>query len=154
MSSDVATALGAAFVASILTITGSLLVARYQAHRAAEQERLRREHENEQARLADQRTLRDAKRERLRGDYVALIFANNTILSASMQLMLLEAGDTTEARQGRLRDQLAQATDDLGGVIARLKLETGTEYLLEAYGRVRGLWFTYQLRGIRGGRQA
>lgn len=144
MSSDVATALGAAFVASILTIIGARWVAGFQAKKTAEQERERREHERGQARVADERSLRDAKRERLRVDYVSITYAAEGIRSAAKQLMLLERGDTPEAREERLRAQLDEATEDLGRATVRLKLEDGTQHLLDAYQRVRAHWFTYQ----------
>lgn len=144
MSSDVATALGAAFVASILTIIGARWVAGFQAKKTAEQEQLRWDHERAQARRADERSLRDAKRERLRVDYVSIAYAAESIRSASHQLMLLERGDTPEAREGRLRDLLEEATEDLGRATVRLKLEEGTQHLLDAYQQVRVLWFTYQ----------
>jgi hypothetical protein len=144
VSSDVATALGAAFVASILTIIGSLLVARFQARKAAVQEELRRTHEREQARLADERALRDAKRERLRVDYVALTFAADNFLSASKQLVILWAGDTEEARGQRIQDQLESATENIGRAMIRLTLEEGTQHIVDTYRRTRGLWFQFQ----------
>ena len=133
MSSEVATALGAAFVASILTTVGSRWIAGFQARK-----------QREQARLADERSLRDAKRERLRGDYVALTFAADAFLSASKQLAVLWAGDTPEARAERIQDQLEEATADLEWATIRLRLEEGTQSIVEAFQRVRGLWFTYQ----------
>jgi hypothetical protein len=144
VSSEVATALGAAFVASILTTVGSRWIAGFQAKKAAGVDKIRRDHEREQARLADARSLRDDKRERLQIDYVAVAFAAENILSVSKQLALLEAGDTLEEREKRLRAQLEEATDDLGRATIRLKLEEGTQHLLDAYQRVRSLWFTYQ----------
>ncbi len=144
MSSEVATALGSAFVASILTTIGSRWIAGFQAKKSGHQEQLRRDHEREQARLADERSLRDAKRERLRGDYVALTFAADNFLSASKQLAMLWAGDTPEARAERIQAQPEEATADLGRATIRLRLEEGTQSIVEAYQRVRGLWFTYQ----------
>jgi hypothetical protein len=123
---------------------GARLIAGVQATKAAAQEDLRRAHERDQARLADQRALRDAKRERLRDDYVAIAYAADNGLSVSKQLMLLLAGDTPEARQRRLSAQLEEATDNLGRAAIRLKLEQGTQHVLEAYNGVRALWFTYQ----------
>jgi hypothetical protein len=89
MSSDVAVPLIAAFVASILTIV-----------------------ERDQARREDERRLRDAKRERLREDYVSVVLAAETIGSVAKQLMLLERGDKPEARAERLQRQLEVATED------------------------------------------
>ena len=143
MPSEVATALGAAFVASILTTVGSRWIAGFQAKKSGEQEQLRRDHERDQARLADERTLRDAKRERLRGDYAAIAFAAESLRGAAKQLVMLLAGDRPEDRDGRLQQQLQDATADLGRASTRLRLEEGTEPVIEAYQRVRSLWFTY-----------
>jgi hypothetical protein len=132
VSSDVATALGAAFVASILTITGSLLVARYQARRAADQ-----------GRLADQRLLRDAKRERLRRDYEDVAFAADTIRGAANELSALFRGDTVDERNERINRRLADATEELARPILRLRLEVGTEPIIEHYQALRAAWFEY-----------
>jgi hypothetical protein len=86
----------------------------------------------EQARLGDERSLRDAKRERLRVDYVALTFAADNFLSASKQLIVIWAGDTPEERQGRIEKQLNEATQDLGRATIRLKLEEGTQSIIDA----------------------
>src|SRR5438093_1070854 len=59
VSADVATVLGSAFTAAILTTFASRWIAGFQARKYAAQEDLRRTHETEQARLADQRSLRD-----------------------------------------------------------------------------------------------
>jgi hypothetical protein len=75
MSSDVAAVLGAAFGAAILASIGSYGVARFAANRDAEQRKLDREEARVEARRADERNLRDAKRERLRRDYEAVAFA-------------------------------------------------------------------------------
>jgi hypothetical protein len=143
VSSGVATALGAAFVASILTITGSLLVARYQARRAAEQEDLRRQHEREGSRLADERSLRDAKRERLRRDYEHVAFAADTIRGAANELLALFRGDTVDERNERINQRLADATEELARPILRLRLEVGTEPIIEHYQALRAAWFEY-----------
>jgi len=47
----------------------------------------------------------------------------------------LGAGDTEEARNERVQNRLATATEDLGKVLARLQLE-GDDTLVEAYRRV------------------
>ena len=143
VSSDVATALGAAFVASILTITGSLLVARYQARRAAEQEKLRRQYEREGSRHADERSLRDAKRERLRRDYEDVAFAADTIRGAANELLALFRGDTVDERNERINRRLADATEELARPILRLRLEVGTEPIIEHYQALRAAWFEY-----------
>jgi hypothetical protein len=143
VSSEVATALGAAFVASVLTTIGSRWIAGFQSKNAAAQEQLRRDHERLEARVADERSLRDAKRERLRGDYVAISFAAENIIGASMQLVTMFAGDTAEARAERVQAQLEDATADLGRALTRLKLEEA-QAIVDAYQRVRALWFTYQ----------
>jgi hypothetical protein len=141
VSSEVATALGSAFVASILTTIGSRWIAGFQANKSGHQEQLRRDHEREQGRLGDERSLRDAKRERLRADYVAVTFAADNFLSASKQLIVLWAGDTPEDRRGRIEKQLNDATEDLGRATIRLKLEEGTQSIIDAYERVRSLSF-------------
>lgn len=144
MSSDVAVPLAAAFVASILTTVGSPWIAGFQSKKAAETERARIEAAREEARRADERSLRDGKRERLRVDYVAIAWAAENFSSAAKRLMLLLAGDTPEARGQRIQEQLEDANADLGRAIVRLRLEGGTEPLVEAYRRVRGDWFQYQ----------
>ena len=125
---------------------GSLLVARFQARKVAVLEDQRRAHERAQARLVDERSLRDAKRERLRVDYVALTFAADNFLSASKQLITLWAGDTEEERGLRIHAQLEGATEDIVRAMIRLKLEEGTQSITDAYLRVRGLWFDYQVQ--------
>jgi hypothetical protein len=133
MSSELMTALGAAFVASLLTIVGSRWVAGFQAKRADARDDLRRAHEREESRRADERTLRDAKRERLRGDYVAVAWAAENFSSAAKQLAMLFAGDTPEARDERIQDQLEDAHSDLGRAMIRLQLEAGTDHVVSAY---------------------
>ena len=130
MSAETATVLAAALSASLLTLLGSFLVADFQAKRTVEA-----------ARVADARSLRDAKRERLRGDYVPVAYAADAILSASKQLGVLWAGDTIEDRNARLETQLADATDDLRLAVIHLRLETDTQSIIDAYERVRGHWF-------------
>lgn len=144
MSADVVTPLAAAFVASILTMIGSRWIAGYQSDKAAAQEKLRREHESAQAKLADQRSLRDGKRERLRADYVVVAYAADSILGASKELGVLWAEETVESRDERLNKLLTKATDDLRRATVRMKLEEGTKPLIDAYERVRGHWFQYQ----------
>jgi hypothetical protein len=126
MTSDVVIPLVAAFIASILTIIGSLVVARYQAGKADIREAAREAHELGEARLLDKRHLHDAKAERVRRDYVDIAFAADNFQSASIQLTVLWAGDIPEARGERIQEQLKEATDDLGRAIIRLQLEEGT----------------------------
>jgi hypothetical protein len=57
---------------------------------------------------------------------------------------MLVAGDTPEARGQRIQDQLADANTDLGRAMVRLRLEEGTQPIVDAYARVRGNWFQYQ----------
>lgn len=83
----------------------------------------------EDARRADERTLRDPKRERLRGDYVAVAWAAENVGSAAKQLVMLLAGDTPEARGERIPTQLEDAHADLGRAMIRLRLEEGTQSL-------------------------
>jgi hypothetical protein len=40
--------------------------------------------------------------------------------------------------------RIVEATKDLGRATIRLKLEEGTQPLIDSYHRVQGLWFTYQ----------
>lgn len=142
MSSDVATALGAAFVASVLTTIGSRWIAGFQAKRTAEEASHQRDHDRELSRLADERSLRDAKRERLRRDYEDLAFAATEIQGSTVQLAMLWRGDTEEARNARVNERLDEATKDLGRAILRLRLE-GDEDLVTRYQAVRALWWEY-----------
>ena len=153
MSSDVVIPLVAAFIASILTIIGSLVVARYQAGKAETRETARQAHEHEEARLSDERNLRDGKREGLRRDYVDIAFAADNFQSASIALTMLWEGDTPEARGERIQEQLKAATDDLGRAIIRLQLEEGTQLIVEAYKRVRGNWLRYQYEVVEADRK-
>ncbi len=143
MSSEVATALGSAFVASILTTVGSRWIAGFQSKKASERESLRRDHEREQARLADERSLRDGKRERLRGDYFAIAYAADTIASVAKELGVLWGGDTEDARNDRLNKRLQDATEELGRAILRLRLEEGTQPMVDSFRRLRAAWFQY-----------
>lgn len=142
--SDAQAVLLAAFAAAILTAVGSRLVAGYQTKRDAQQRKIDRDLQREESRRVDERNLRDAKRERLRGDYVAVTFAADNFLGASKQLGLLLAGDTPEARAERIQTQLEAATADLGRAMVRLRLEGGTQPVVDAYKRVQGHWFQYQ----------
>jgi hypothetical protein len=144
MSSEVVTPLVSAFIASVLTIIGSRWVVGVQMKKAGEQQRIRIEAEREEARRADERSLRDGKRERRRGDYVAVAWAGENFKSAAMQLAMLFAGDTPEARGERVQKQLEDAHADLGRAMVRLRLEEGTQPIVDAYQRVRGNWFQYQ----------
>jgi hypothetical protein len=110
-----------------------------QAKKAGEQERARIKADREEARRADERSLRDAKQEGLRGDYIAVSFAAENLRGASSQLMVLWAGDTREARAERIQRQLEEATADLYRAIIRLRLEEGTRAIVDAYQRVRTL---------------
>jgi hypothetical protein len=142
--SDATIALGSAFVASILTTVGSRWIAGFQSKKAAEQEQARIDAARDEARRADERSLRDSRRERLRGDYVAIAWAAENFGSAAIQLAMLWAGDTPEARSQRIQDQLADANTDLGRLMVRLRLEEGTQSIVDAYQRVRADWFEYQ----------
>lgn len=144
MNSDVLVPLAAAFTASILTVVGSRWVAGVQAKNAGKQLQVRLDAERAEARRADEQTRRDAKRERLRGDYVAVAWVAENFGSAAKQLGMLLAGDTPEARGQRIQDQLEDANADLGRAMIRLRLEEGTRPVVDAYERVRGNWFQYQ----------
>jgi hypothetical protein len=110
------------------------------------------EHEHGEARLLDDRHLREAKAERLRRDYVDIAFAADNFQAASLALTILWAGDTPEARAERIQEQLKDATDDLGRSIIRLQLEEGTQPIVEAYKRVRGNWLRYQYEVVEADR--
>lgn len=149
MATDVASVIGAAFGASILTTVGSRWVAGYQAKKAAEQRQLDRDHDRDQARLADARSLRDAKRERLRGDYFAVAYAADTLGGVAKELSVRWSGETEDARNERLNKQLADATDELGRAMLRLRLEEGTQPMVESFQRLRAAWFTYSDYEVR-----
>ncbi|MEX0983664.1 MAG: hypothetical protein WD096_01285 [Actinomycetota bacterium] len=144
MSADVYTPLAAAFVASILTSVGSRWIAGVQAKKAGVQQQVRIDADHAEARRQDERNLRDAKRERLRGDFVAVAWAAENVGSAAKQLGMLLAGDTPEARDERIQKQLEDAHVDLGRAMIRLRLEEGAQPIVDAYQRVRGNWFQYQ----------
>jgi hypothetical protein len=143
VSSDVALALGSAFVASILTTLGALSVASFQAKRHSEEEERRREHEHHLARLADERSLRDAKRERLRTDYEDVAFAADTIQGATGALAILLRGDTVDARNERLNRTLEEATGNLTRPILRLRLDDGAAPIVSLYHDLRAAWWRY-----------
>jgi hypothetical protein len=77
---------------------GSRWIAGFQAGGDARQRELDRDLAREQARLADERSLRDAKRERLRRDCEDLSFAAMEIQGSAVELGVLWRGDTEEAR--------------------------------------------------------
>jgi hypothetical protein len=141
--SDVGVALGAAFGASILTTIGSRWIVGVQTKKAAEQQQVRSKHEAAQARVADERSLRDAKRERLRGDLVAISLAADTIHHVGMELVTLFRGETEESRDERLNETLKTATENLAAPMMRLRLEEGTQPLLDSFQSIRSLWFLY-----------
>lgn len=136
------TALSAAFLAAILTAVGAGLVARFQAKRDAKQRELDRAFQKEEAQRADERSLRDAKRERIRRDYEDIAFAATEIQGATVQISFLDAGDTEDARNARVNDRLNEATKGLGRAILRLQLE-GVEELVQSYQEVRTLWYDF-----------
>jgi hypothetical protein len=136
------TALSAAFLAAILTAVGAGLVARFQAKRDAKQRELDRTFQKEESRRADERSLRDAKRERIRRDYEDVSFAATELQAATLQISLLEAGDTEEDRDKRVNDRLFEATKGLGRATLRLELE-GVEELVKSLQEVRTLWFDF-----------
>jgi hypothetical protein len=133
---------GSIFVAAILTALGSRWITGVQADREARERELDRNLQREQARLADERSLRDDKRERLRRDYEDLTFAATEIQGSAVELGVLWRGDTEEARNARVNDRLNEATKDLGRAILRLRLE-GDEALVTRYQDVRSLWWEY-----------
>lgn len=150
MSSDVVTPLIAALVASLVTILGSLAVTSLQADRADKREQARQAHEREEARSAYKRSLQDGQRERLRGDYAAMLNAADNFLWASMQLTALWAGDTPEARDERIERILTEATKDLALAGVRVRLEEGTTAIVDSFKRVRGLWFNFPYQAAEG----
>jgi hypothetical protein len=112
--------------------------------KTGEQQEARLAAEREESRRADERSLRDGQRERLRGDYAAVAWAAENFSSAAKQLGLLLAGDTPEARNRRIHEQLNDANADLGRAMVRLRMEEGTQPIVDAYQRVRGNWFQYE----------
>jgi hypothetical protein len=139
---DAQTTILSVFAAAILTAAGARWVATFQSSRDARQRELDRQLQRDESRLADERSLRDTKRERLRRDYEDLVFAATEIRGATAQLAILESGDTEEARNARVSLRLEEATRDLGRAIVRLRLE-GIEELVDAYREIQGLWFEY-----------
>jgi hypothetical protein len=133
---------GSIFVAAILTAFGSRWITGVQADREARERELDRDLQREQARLVDERSLRDAKRERLRRDYEDLAFAATEIQGATLELAMLWRGDTEEARNARVNERLNEATKDMGRAILRLRLE-GEEDLVARYQAIRSLWWEY-----------
>jgi hypothetical protein len=127
----------------LLTTIGSRWIVGVQAKRQAGRDKEREQHERNLARLADERTLRDAKQERLRRDYVDLGYAAQTIRDVAVGLMVLFAGETEEGRAKRLNDRLEEATGELGRAVIRLQLESGTRPLLDAYDPLRSKWYEY-----------
>jgi hypothetical protein len=84
---DAAPAIGfVAYAAGVAEGTCEPTIADRRPLRGAEQAKAQLDHDREQARLADERSLRDGKRERLHGDYVALGYAADNVLSAAKQL--------------------------------------------------------------------
>jgi hypothetical protein len=139
---DAQTAVLSVFAAAILTALGSRWIAGFQAERDATQRELDHNLERDQARVADERALRDAKRERLRRDYEDLAFAATEIRGSTAQLAMLWAGDTEEARNARVNERLEEAERDMGRAILRLRLE-GEEDLVARYQEIRSLWWEY-----------
>jgi hypothetical protein len=139
---DAQLALVSAFSAAILTAVGARLVAGFQAGKDAEQRKLDRELQVEQAKLADERNLRYRKLERLARDYEDVSYAASEIQGATIQLAFVLAGDTQESVTQAVNERLNEATANLGRAIHRLRLE-GDEQLGERYLKVRGLWHDY-----------
>jgi hypothetical protein len=139
---DAQTTILSVFAAAILTAAGARWVANFQSDRDAKQRELDRQIQRDESRRADERSLRDSRRERLRRDYEDLVFAASEIQGATAQLALLEGGDSVENRNARVNERLADATADLGRAIVRLRLE-GIQELVDTYREIQELWFEY-----------
>jgi hypothetical protein len=131
-----------ALSAAALTGAVSYVVVKVQMWNESKERKLDRASQQEEARRADERNLRDARRERIRRDYEDVSFAATEMQGATVQISWLDAGDTEEARNARVNDRLKEATKDLGRAILRLQLE-GVEELVESYQEVRTLWYDF-----------
>jgi hypothetical protein len=144
-AAEVWTAIGAAFGASILTTIGTRWIAEFQAKRAADQEEARRAHELQRDRREDERRTRDAKRERLREDYVQLISAGLKMDEVAAELLFVDDEDLSTERWARLDRALSKAKEDLDRAVVRVMLESEAAAALESYTEIKA---TFRLYGI------
>jgi uncharacterized protein YdaU (DUF1376 family) len=139
---DAQLALASALSASVLTAIGTRLVAGFEKKKEAEQRRLDRESQAEQARLADARNLRDQRIQRVSRAYEDVSYAAAEIREASLQLDVVWEGDTQENVIQAVHERFNEANRDLGRAIHRLRLE-GEEGLVKDYRKLRDLWRKY-----------
>lgn len=95
--------------------------------------------------LKDQRSLRDAKRERLRVNFETVLMAARTIGYAALRRRYLLEGETTESRDKATLSALQEALANIDRVRVRLVLETGTEPVLAAFDKTYGAFTELQL---------
>lgn len=75
-----------------------------------------------------------ARVDRLRAHYVALVRAAQALEQAGTELNLLWTGDTAEARDARVAENLRRILGELDAVLAAVRLEPGTNNVLSEWG--------------------
>lgn len=93
---------------------------------------------------AFKRSLRMARAERLRGQYVTLAGAVMAFADVAQQMMILWKGDTVEGRDARLNDLLEKKLGSVAAAIECLELEMDTEEVLGLFREANGLFAQYQ----------
>src|SRR4051794_35406516 len=116
--------LGAAFGASILTTIGTRWIAGFQAKATASLEAERLNNERERDRLADERRIREERRDRLREDYVRVVQASMTMQEVADDLLFLDGQELQTERFRGLDRLLGEAKADLDRSVVRLMLES------------------------------
>jgi hypothetical protein len=107
-----------ALIGSAASLSGIALAQRYARERDRE---------------SYQRAVATGRVDRLRAHYIALVRAAQAFEEAGTELNLLWAGDTSEARDTRVADNLRRVLGDLDTVFAAVRLEPGTDDVLKEW---------------------
>jgi hypothetical protein len=129
--------LGAAAIALVSAVTVFVLTQRHQLHQDV---------------LKDARTLRDAKRARLRDTCEIVLHSADAMRRAAGRLSFLLSEETEESRDAELRNLFAVATEGLDRAGIRLLLDPEGAPVYAAFEEVRDAWIRFQI--LQGERRA
>ncbi len=91
------------------------------------------QHEDERRKKDNERAIRSAKADRLRKAYVQVLRAANGIEYASKRSGFLLQGETTAERDEEINRVLRESMIGLPEVVARLRLETDTQDVIDPW---------------------
>lgn len=87
--------------------------------------------------MAYQRSVHDAKVERIRSRFVEIAYAAQVFKDAGKRMDVLWAGETVEERDAEINAQVQEATTNLGRALTSLRLEFGVEHVLDRFEETR-----------------